>query len=298
MAQKVEIRDNRDAVIATFSFDESPAHLYVQRTLAGFRFHFPVKFTLRFVRRDEPIPVIANLHGDLFAVFGDSPVEIGSVTASDELEGHWSEDGSGSVDRDIYLRWAGSLSELAALEKLRAGRAPRFSVGLRGDTMHAYIFNRGGPRFRSAPERLRLPSGAVSFAYPAETWVKALRSVGAAENVVVEIPLPPAPPAPWDEVWQFLVKARDSFERGGSTGWEGCVVGVRQALEKWRDIEAPQIGPTDPTQRTKAERIDNLRAALHSCTHVWIHGQAADCTRDDAVLMLTTLSALLAERNP
>jgi hypothetical protein len=68
-------------------------------------------------------------------------------------------------------------------------------------------------------------------------------------------------------------------------------------LEKWRDIEGVNIGPTDPTKRNKAERLNNLRQALHQCTHIWIH-KDEESSRDDALLMLSTLSALLAERKP
>ena len=118
-----------------------------------------------------------------------------------------------------------------------------------------------------------------------------------AENVFVEIPLPRSPQAPWDEVWANLVAARNHFEQGGSTGWTSCVLAIRQALEKWRDIEQPNTGAGDPKNRSKRERLNNLRLALHQCTHVWIH-KDDEASRDDAVLMLSTLSALLAERKP
>lgn len=36
---------------------------------------------------------------------------------------------------------------------------------------------------------------------------------------------------------------------------------------------------------------------LHECAHVWVHGRD-ECSRDEALLMLSTLSALLAERKP
>jgi hypothetical protein len=298
MAQTVEIRDHREDLVAKISFDESPTRLHAQKTLAGFHFQFPVKCTIRYVRKGEPVPVIANLRGDLTAVNGSSFVEVGVVKAEDEISGFWSDDGRGDADRSFSLHWRGSFSELAAFEKLRAGRAPQFQLWLRGELAYIYKLDGVARLIRSQPESLRTPSGSVTFGYPAETWVRALRDISVAENVIVEIPLPSSPPAPWDEVWQFLVKARESFERGGSTGWEGCVVAVRQALERWEKIEAPQVGPPVPKQRSKAQRIDNLRVALHSCTHVWVHGQSPQCSRDEAVLMLSTLSALLAERNP
>jgi hypothetical protein len=68
-----------------------------------------------------------------------------------------------------------------------------------------------------------------------------LQSVGAAENVLVEIPLPGKPSPEWDGVWSALI-AKNAIEQGGSTGWKGCVTAVRLALEKWRDIEKEQMG--------------------------------------------------------
>src|SRR5205807_2642050 len=94
-----------------------------------------------------------------------------------------------------------------------------------------------------------------------------------------------------------LLAARNHFAQGGTTGWSGTILAVRQALEKWRAIEPEDAGPADPRARSKRERLNNLRLALHQCTHIWIH-KDDECFRDDALLMLSTLSALLAERKP
>lgn len=139
--------------------------------------------------------------------------------------------------------------------------------------------------------------GDTEFSYPKEIWLTKLQQLGVLENVLVEVPLRSSPPAPWNDVWENLVAARKHFEQGGSTGWNACVLSVRQALETWRDIEGNVTGSADATKRSKRERLNNLRLALHQCTHVWIHNDE-ECTRDDALLMLSTLSALLAERQP
>lgn len=125
-----------------------------------------------------------------------------------------------------------------------------------------------------------------------------LRKLGVAENVLLEIPLPTSPPAPWDEVWNALTEARDTFEHGGSTGWKGCVTAVRLALDKWRQIEEEDLGPTDKQARTKLQRFENLRWNLLQYAHYGPHSRADEWTRDDALLMLAALSTLLAVRKP
>lgn len=225
---------------------------------------------------------------------------MGRVAIDREITTAWSDDGRGERTTDAYLDWRGTFEELAVFEKVREGRAPQFKVMLKGELRYLIQIDRPRYKIRSEPNDITFGyNSTIEFGYAAEGWVKrVLHGLGVAQNVLVEIPLPSSPPAPWDEVWQFLVKARASFEQGGSTGWEGCVVAVRQALERWEKIEPPQVGSQVPRQRSKAERIDNIRVALHSCTHVWVHGQSPQCSRDEAVLMLSTLSALLAERNP
>jgi len=190
-----------------------------------------------------------------------------------------------------------SLVQLAIYEKIRDGRQPKFEIRLTGELCFLLPTNHPYHSVRSEPHRFSDRTGGLRVSYPKEVWVEMLRGLGIAENVLVEIPLPQSPPAPWDEVWANLVAARKHFEQGGTTGWSSCILAVRQALEKWRDIEPPNMGPADPTKRSKKERLDNLRLALHQCTHVWIH-KDEEASRDDALLMLSTLSALLGERKP
>jgi hypothetical protein len=99
-------------------------------------------------------------------------------------------------------------------------------------------------------------------------------------------------------VWHALRDARDSFDTGGSTGWKNCVTAVRLALEEWRKIEQEDKGLADTQARTKIQRIDNLRWHLIQLAHYAAHTKADEWTRDDALLALSTLSALLAVRKP
>jgi hypothetical protein len=83
------------------------------------------------------------------------------------------------------------------------------------------------------------------------------------------------------------------------------VTAVRLALEKWQGIEKEQMGPgwSSPSQadrraRTKKARLDNLRWHLLQIAHLGAHTGSEEWSREDALLMISTLSALLAERNP
>jgi len=300
MSQTLEIRNNSDDVIGSISFVEHLNNLSATRTLEGFHIRLPVTVKFRFVRQNEPVPFIDALHGNLAAVNGQSRVEIGKVSTDADLRGSWNRDGRGETSGTVAdLHWRGGLQELAAFERLRAGSTPQFSLWMQGKLHYSHSMGGSGPRLCSEPQDLRINMGEIMLSYLSELWItNVLRRIGAAENVVVEIPLPASPPAPWDGVWEALTTARAAFERGGSTGWNGCVFGVRLALERWRDIEKPDTSQTDPKLRTKRQRLDHLRQSLHQCTHSWVHGTADECSRDDAVLMLATLSSLLAERKP
>ncbi len=300
MSKVIELKNNYEERIGALMFDDDPRRLNVHRTAAGFILSFPIVISIRCVKRDDDVPVINGLGGTLWDGFESSPsVELGRIVLDREITTGWTEDGTGESTNQAYMDWRGTFEELAVYEKIREGRSPRFKVNLEGDLRYLIKINHPRYRIRSEPNNVRFGySNTAEFNYAAEGWVKkVLHGLGVLENVLVEIPLPKSPPAPWDEVWQALVRARSAFEQGGSAGFKGCVIGVRLALEKWRDIEAPNTG-SDPRNRSKRERLDNLRLALHQCTHVWVHGSDADCSRDDALLMLSTLSALLAERKP
>ena len=144
--------------------------------------------------------------------------------------------------------------------------------------------------------------------YSRETWTNTLRQLEFNDSFVIEIPYPSDPPAKdWDEVWKALQDARRAFDQGGSTGWKGAANSVRHALEKWKDIQGEAVdhgegwkAPTlqEKEGRTKRQRFDNIRWHLYQLAHLSAHTGADDWTRDDAMLLLSTLSALLAVRKP
>jgi len=295
MSRPIEIKNQHSEKVAEIAFVDDPVNLGCFRTTTGFKLSIPAKLSLVIVRKDDPIPMISNLKGDVFVsnALGIT-VDVGRLEHDSWHSAGWSSNGGWSDPSQILLMWRGTLNELAFCEKLREGREPQFQIQLRGEL--CYLLPSGHPRYqiRTHPQ---LIYGDTTIRYPKEVWVKELRKIGVLENVLVEVPLPRAPPEPWDRVWENLIEARDAFEHGGSTGWNGCVLGVRQALEKWKDIEGQEQIPSDLRQRSKRERLTNLRHALHNCAHLWIHDQD-DCSRDDALLMLSTLAALLAERKP
>jgi hypothetical protein len=302
MSHVIEIKHGHHEIVGRIDFGTNHSYLSASRTPAGFELTIPAKLSFYLVARDKPIPVVNNLHGTISAVVaGGGSVEVGRLQDDTWHKGGWSEKPGQSYPHDLHLKWRGASAELALFEKLREGRPPQLRVELWGELY--YLLPSEHPNFqvRTHPE---LVYGSATFGYQKELWVEKLRSIGALENILVEIPLPSSPPAPWDEVWAALVEARNAFEQGGATGWKGCVTAVRVALERWRAIEQEDMGPGwrnapgRAEDRTKEQRLDNLRWHLHHCTHYWVHSPAEKCSRDDALLMLSTLSALLAERKP
>jgi hypothetical protein len=76
-------------------------------------------------------------------------------------------------------------------------------------------------------------------------------------------------------------------------------VKVRHALELWNGLEPERklLAGQDVKGRTREERLDGLRWHLHQCAHLAAH-PGGGWSRDEALLMLSTLSAMLALRRP
>jgi len=158
----------------------------------------------------------------------------------------------------------------------------------------------GQPVVRTVQGEPLFARGQVTITIDALPWANMLKEAGLGENVFVEIPLPPSPPPPWDEVWMALKTARDAFNVGGATAWKAVITECRTALEKWRAFEALDLGQPgqDRKDRTWDQRADHLRLDLQYLTHDVVHGHAGECTREDAALVLATLAGLLAVRKP
>ena len=194
----------------------------------------------------------------------------------------------------VTLAFDLTLEALAVYESIRAGGEPQFSIMLSGDIRYV-LPGQGGKEVCSIASPL-IQHGFIK--YSRDAWTNMLRELKVHDAILVEIPFPSDPPSGWDPVWQALRDARDSFDAGGSTGWKNCVASVRHALEEWRNIEKEDQGPSDLKSRTKTQRVDNLRWHLIQLAHYAAHTKADEWTRDDALLALSTLSALLAVRKP
>lgn len=308
MAQPIEIRNYGDNYVGSVTFDESPRRLHAERTADGFRLQLPTTISFKKVPKGEPLPLVGNFRGLIYAGEDSGPkIQVGEMRMEDWHVGGFYErpEHAGVYEQTSYMVWSGSLAQLAVYEKIRDGRQPKLEVRFTGEfcvllrTQHEYY------SARSEPHSFHHRHGNLLLSYPKETWVEMLRGLRVAENVLVEVPLPGSPTPDWDEVWRGLVDARNAFEQGGSTGWKGCVTGVRLSLEKWQKLEPEDKGPgwvspsvTDRQARTKKQRLDNLRWHLLQIAHLGAHTGAEDWTRDDALLMLSTLSVLLSERKP
>src|SRR5262249_51650529 len=294
-----------------FTFDESPVHLQASRTATGFNLLLPFSISLASVIKDTPAPMVSDIRGIILAGSQGERVEIGRLFCDSSYTASERNRDSSQKDHEHtgYLTWRGSFVDLAYFNKLRDGGPVQFFVQLEWRLCYVFYRKMGevDHTFSTLPEWRRPSTMELSVGYSKEVWVKMLRSLNVAENVLVEIPLPVCPSSDWDGVWEGLRNARDAFEQGGSTGWKNSMMGVRLALERWQQIpnEKEDQGPgwKRPTQdelkdRTKKQRFDNLRWHLYQACHRGAHTGADEWTRDDAVLLLSTLSALLCERKP
>jgi hypothetical protein len=313
--------------IGSATIVKNPQQLHGTRTASGFEIQVPITLTLRARPKNEPMLMVSNLRGKVFVKDDKgSPLNVGYLTNDERHIAGITSGESYDHSSDIRLDWRGTFADIAYIEKARNGQAPKFQMWLEGEWSFLIRneveisqdqwnrlteperrrFNELAS-FRIATDSQRLVSrhGYVEVPYPREVWIDLVRKLGTAENVLVEVPLPTSPPDPWTGVWSALINARNAFEQGGSSGWHGTVTSVRLALERWRDIEAENQGPgwnapsvSDRQLRSKKERLDALRWHLMQAAHLGPHTDAADWSRDDALLMLSTLSGLLAVRKP
>lgn len=281
--------------VGRITFDDAPVQLIAHRTATGFNLIIPATIELEYTNGSKPCPMLSNLCGTI-SVDMESGVEMELGIIKDNW---WY---IGGKSESAKLVWSGFVSTLTKFEIIRDGKSPILKIKFHGEACWLLPNIDKTYLIRSEPYNF---SDKVQITYPKEVWIKMLRGLQVAENILVEIPLPSEPPAPWDEVWKALVEARDAFEQGGSTGWKGSVAAIRLALEKWQGIEKEDMGPgwKPPSQqervsRSKKQRLDNLRWHLLQCAHLAPHSSADEWSRDDALLMLSTLSALLAERKP
>lgn len=287
MGASLEIEVNRRTVGA-WTFDVAPPRLEGRRTADGAAITIPARLRLKWY--DEELAMVSNLRADVYTEDG---LELGQAVSHEYFRPTKPEG-----DFQANLIWRVSFAALAQFEHKRNGRPPVLVLSCLAEVSH----------LQPPP-----PSRYVTFApvpptpmrnqlhvrYPREKWVELLRELKMAENILLEMPMPPTRPAPWDKVWNATVDARNYFDQGGETGWKGCITSIRLALETWRDeIEKEDFGPQKKEDRTKAQRLDNLRYHLHQMAHLAAHTHASEWTRDDAQALLAMLSGLLLMRRP
>lgn len=109
MAQPIEIRGRNGRLIGTVSFDESPIHLQAYRTANGFNLLLPIEVDLALVGRNDPLPMVSDLGGIIFAGLSNQKVEIGRlVWNSWHIGGRGSEESAGgSYNTNTHMTWLG-----------------------------------------------------------------------------------------------------------------------------------------------------------------------------------------------
>jgi hypothetical protein len=61
MAKVIELKNNYEKRVGSLMFDEDHRRLSARRTAASFLISFPVIVSIRFVKRDDDVPVIDGL---------------------------------------------------------------------------------------------------------------------------------------------------------------------------------------------------------------------------------------------
>jgi hypothetical protein len=197
-------------------------------------------------------------------------------------------------DAHSTLRWSGGLAALAEYERLRDGGKPAFRVVLMGEV--TFLREEGALKPDSVPQTFQ---GFETVEYSIETWARALRTIGVSDIVMVQVPLPVDAPNGWEDVWKELSYAKAALERGGTTAWRDGALAVRRALEEWKKIEPENTAHGKALRnRSKTERLDDLRVHLKNFADMPVHTGVESWSRDDLVLMVTTLAGLIAARNP
>jgi hypothetical protein len=325
MIEDIEIEYGRGR-IGSISIVRNPNHLHGVRTASGFELQVPIVLNLRCRPKDEPVLLVERLRGRVFVKVNGDSIGVGRLEGDSSRSAGISSGESYDYKTDTHLKWTGTLADLAYIEKYRNGDVPKLQMEVEGEWCFLLpvveevtedkwnqlsereqrrLQQYSHFRVRTDSQRIYSRMGSIDVAYPREIWIAMIRKLGIAENVFLEVPLPPSPRDPWNSVWKALVDARNAFEQGGSTGWQATITSVRLALERWRDIEPENQGAgwvrpsrTDLESRTKKQRLDALRWHLMQAAHLGPHTGAEEWSRDDALLMFSTLSVLLAERKP
>ena len=192
-----------------------------------------------------------------------------------------------------------SLAALEAMERLRQGSSPEFTVVMHGSVL---VYDEQTKQYDLCRFQVNGNShDAVHFRADRDNWIQQVRNVSPMGSVLVEIPLAIDRTAPWNQVWERLESASANLAQGGEMGCKNCVSEVRQAIETWKQIDDFPTGvPENEKQKNKDQRLFDLAKTLFHYCSLSVHADEhrASWSRADAILALTTLRALLSVRNP
>jgi hypothetical protein len=272
-----------------------PSRLGAASTAYGFRIDLPAELRLWKTGGLGLPAVVRNLQLVLSVVKSDGgEVELGTLSSDGIYVGS-----NERYPTGLSFTWMAPVSVLVEYERMRNGNPPRFRARIYGDIALQIPGPRPGLETLTIPRRF---FGVDELQYSSEDWATALRSLRFNDIVQLELPLASTPPGGFDGVWHQIRTAREVFLRGGPFAWESCAVSVRQALEAWERLEAGNREQRpEGTHATKRSRLHGLRKQLHYYVGYAAHGQEPsepEWTREDALLVLTTLCALLSARRP
>jgi hypothetical protein len=291
--------------VGSITFEEAPRNLTAHRTAAGFALGLPFTVRLKMKGTGAPQPLLSGMSGELFVQARQGQMHrLGYARCDEYFLGSVPEGQSSG-----RLLWIEGLPGLAFYEEIRAGNPPEMRITLRAEVCYLVPFGDPAAPMPVPVRQIRTNPwtvmGTVDVRYPTEVWGQMLRALEVLDIVFVQVPLPSDPPSGWESVWREVAHAREAFERGGETGWTACVVAIRRALEAWDALEPERMWPgwqrPSEAQRdawAKTDRLVGLRWHLHQAAHPAAHTGPEGWSRNDARLMLSTLSALLALRNP
>lgn len=186
-------------------FDESPNQLTANRTATGFSLSIPATVKLEHTDISKPCPMLSNLCGTI-SVDMESSNEMDLGIVKDDW---WY---IGGESESAKLVWHGLVSALTKFEKIRDGKSPILKIRLHGEACWLLPNIDKTYLIRSGPYNF---SDKVQITYPKEVWIKMLRGLQVAENILVEIPLPNSPPAPMGRG----MESSHGSKRRLRTGW-------------------------------------------------------------------------------
>jgi hypothetical protein len=264
-------------------------------TIGGFNLTIPITIRLAPTGNPPLYPMVSHLRATININACGIKQEIGTCSSP-----HLFTSASTSYDIAASLHWRGTLETLAAFEQQRNGEPLIFSLQISGH-ITLLTFTPGETfQLTSPPQAFH---GQELLTISTEAWASILQTLRIIDLILVQIPLATTTAAQMTRVWNALQAARKDFTSGGETAWRAAGVHIREALSAWQDAAPPDTGnyPKDRSAMTKDQRLDQLRQSLREFTHLAGHPDpmlATSWTRDDALLALSTISALLNAKKP